>query len=352
MGILQGIPEKFPGGDNMKRGKRTNYNDLENMDHAEKKFYGDQMKEMGCKGFVLRDIWDVLGPYLLIIVAVISLLVGILIGWSWRASRDGGTLAMENPPEQATDAALTTEYRAEIPPEGTTPVQTDTRQTTPVLPGKDSPTAPVTTVPEEDQTEGLPNEPENPNNPTPARTTPRQNPSWEHDPGYDEPDEDDDEPASVQTSPRQTTPRQTTPRRTTPAETEPPVIRTTAAPVRTEPPVVTTAAPPAPVLKGLYVSLSQSGSPTRVGSRYSTTFRIRLTNTAGSVSDKQKLLFTVPSGTIVKEAPDGSSAYVSGKYLSITSGNEIQAGKSIYLYVTLEADEMLKESSIVLSSAQ
>ena len=64
------------------------------------------------------------------------------------------------------------------------------------------------------------------------------------------------------------------------------------------------------------------------------------------------LLFTVPSGTIVKEAPDGSSAYVSGKYLSITSGNEIQAGKSIYLYVTLEANEMLKESSIVLSSAQ
>ena len=79
-GILQGIPEKFPGGDNMKRSKRTNYNDLENMDHAEKKFYGDQMKEMGCKGFVLRDIWDVLGPYLLIIVAVISLLVGALAG--------------------------------------------------------------------------------------------------------------------------------------------------------------------------------------------------------------------------------------------------------------------------------
>lgn len=144
----------------MKRSKRTNYNDLENMDHAEKKFYGDQMKEMGCKGFVLRDIWDVLGPYLLIIVAVISLLVGILIGWSWRASRDGGALSVENSPEQATDTALTTEYRAEIPPEGTTPVQTDARQTTPVIRGEDSPTAPVTTVPEEDQTEGLPNEPE------------------------------------------------------------------------------------------------------------------------------------------------------------------------------------------------
>lgn len=344
---------EFPGGDSMKRGKRTNYNDLENMDHAEKKFYGDQMKEMGCKGFVLRDIWDVLGPYLLIIVAVISLLVGILIGWNWRASRDGGTLAMENPPEQATDAALTTEYRAEVPPEETTPVQTDTKQTTPVIQGEDTPTAPVTTVPEEEKPEVLPNEPENPNNPTPARTTPRQNPTWDDDPGYDEPDEDDDdEPAPVQTSPRQTTPRQTTPRRTTPVETEPPVIRTTAAPVQTKPTVVTTAAPPAPVLKGLYVSLSQSGSPTRVGSRYSTTFRIRLTNTSGSVSNKQKLLFTVPSGTIVKAEPDGSSAYVSGKYLSITSGNEIQAGKSIYLYVTLEADEMLKESSIVLSSAQ
>ena len=344
---------EFPGGDSMKRGKRTNYNDLENMDHAEKKFYGDQMKEMGCKGFVLRDIWDVLGPYLLIIVAVISLLVGILIGWNWRASRDGGTLAMENPPEQATDAALTTEYRAEVPPEETTPVQTDTKQTTPVIQGEDTPTAPVTTVPEEEKPEVLPNEPENPNNPTPARTTPRQNPTWDDDPGYDEPDEDDDdEPAPVQTSPRQTTPRQTTPRRTTPVETEPPVIRTTAAPVQTKPTVVTTAAPPAPVLKGLYVSLSQSGSPTRVGSRYSITFRIRLTNTSGSVSNKQKLLFTVPSGTIVKAEPDGSSAYVSGKYLSITSGNEIQAGKSIYLYVTLEADEMLKESSIVLSSAQ
>lgn len=344
---------EFPGGDSMKRGKRTNYNDLENMDHAEKKFYGDQMKEMGCKGFVLRDIWDVLGPYLLIIVAVISLLVGILIGWNWRASRDGGTLAMENPPEQATDAALTTEYRAEVPPEETTPVQTDTRQTTPVIQGEDTPTAPVTTVPEEEKPEVLPNEPENPNNPTPARTTPRQNPTWDDEPGYEEPDDDDDdEPTPVQTNPRQTTPRQTTPRRTTPAETEPPVIRTTAAPVQTEPTVVTTAAPPAPVLKGLYVSLSQSGSPTRVGSRYSTTFRIRLTNTSGSVSSKQKLLFTVPSGTIVKAEPDGSSAYVSGKYLSITSGNEIQAGKSIYLYVTLEADEMLKESSIVLSSAQ
>lgn len=344
---------EFPGGDSMKRGKRTNYNDIENLDHAEKKFYGDQMKEMGCKGFVLRDIWDVLGPYLLIIVAVISLLVGILIGWNWRASRDGGTLAMENPPEQATEAAPTTEYRAEVPPEETTPVQTDTKQTTPVIQGEDTPTAPVTTVPEEEKPEVLPNEPENPNNPTPARTTPRQNPTWEDNPGYDEPDEDDDdEPAPVQTSPRQTTPRQTTPRRTTPVETEPPVIRTTAAPVQTKPTVVTTAAPPAPVLKGLYVSLSQSGSPTRVGSRYSTTFRIRLTNTSGSVSNKQKLLFTVPSGTIVKAEPDGSSAYVSGKYLSITSGNEIQAGKSIYLYVTLEADEMLKESSIVLSSAQ
>ena len=86
------------------------------MDHTEKKFYGDQMKEMGCKGFVLRDIWDVLGPYLLIIVAVISLLVGILIGWSWRASRDGGALSVENSPEQATDTELTSEYRAETPP--------------------------------------------------------------------------------------------------------------------------------------------------------------------------------------------------------------------------------------------
>ncbi|WP_276774754.1 hypothetical protein, partial [Ruminococcus champanellensis] len=169
----------------MKRGKRSNYNDIENLEHAEKKFYGDQMKEMGCKGFVLRDIWDVLGPYLLIIVAVISLLVGILIGWSWRASRDGGTLSVENSPEQATDAALTTEYRAEIPPDGTTPVQTDIKQTTPGIQGEDSPTAPVTTVPEEEKPEVLPNEPENPNNPTPARTTPRQNPSWENDPGYD-----------------------------------------------------------------------------------------------------------------------------------------------------------------------
>lgn len=341
----------------MKRNKRTNYNDIDNLDHAEKKFYGDQMKEIGCKGFVLRDIWDVLGPYLLIIVAVISLLVGILIGWNWRASRDGGTLAMENEPGQVTDAAPTTEYRAEVPGEETTPAQTDTRQTTPVNRQEDPPTAPVTTVPEEaEEPAVLPEEPENPNDPAPVRTAPRREPDREDDtPGYvpDEDDDEDDEPAPVQTRPRQTTPRQTTPRRTTPAVTEPPVVvKTTAAPVQTEPRVVTTAAPPAPVLKGLYVAVSKDGSPTREGSRYSTTFRIRLTNTSSDLSSKQKLLFSVPTGTVVKVEPEGGSAYVSGKYLSITSGNQIQPGKSINIYVTLEYSEILEASSIRLNSAQ
>lgn len=333
----------------MKRNKRTNYNDIDNMDHAEKKFYGDQMKEMGCKGFVLRDIWDVLGPYLLIIVAVISLLVGILIGWNWRASRDGGTLAMENPPEQVTEVPQTTEYRAEVPGEETTPPQQEPEQTTPPQQEPEDTPSVVTTVPPQEEPEGLPQEPEKPDDPTPVRTSPRPNTVQTAVPVS--PVVTTSPP--VVTRPRQTTARPVTTRRTTPPVTTAPTVRTTtAAPVVTTTRVVTTAPPPAPILKGMYVTISKSGSPTREGNLYSTTFCIRISNTTTDTLNKQKLLFSVPTGTTVKVEPDNSTAYVSGKYLSITSNNEIRAGKTISIYVTLEYSEILNTSSIVLCSAQ
>ena len=79
---------------------------------------------------------------------------------------------------------------------------------------------------------------------------------------------------------------------------------------------------------------------------------IRISNTTTDTLNKQKLLFSVPTGTTVKVEPDNSTAYVSGKYLSITSNNEIRAGKTISIYVTLEYSEILNTSSIVLCSAQ